>query len=140
MISVCHLGKVEFWCYIGSDLWGKWYKKSESLAKEADEEIVKIANQLQLEVVPTASTLTQQTNRLMIDDDDEDSQEVSEYRFDQLDEEDSAQVTKSQPYNVEQNSAKRQLSNYVSQTEAHFQERVINFQTYRISRIPSYPN
>ena len=107
-----------------------WYKKSENLAKEADEEIVKIANQLQLEVVPTASTLTQRTNRLMIDDDDEESQENPEYRFDELDEHNCmAQATRSQPYNVEQNSAKRELSNYVSQTEAHFQERAINFRT-----------
>ena len=91
-----------------------WHKKTENLAREADEEIMEIADRMQLEAVLPETTLTQQTKRLLVDEDDE------EFEVSQSD--DHARS----PYNVEENSTRRQLSNFLSQTDAHFQERVEN--------------
>ena len=97
-----------------------WQKLSMKFAKEADEEIIKLANQLELEIVPTEPTLTQQTRRLMVDDDDdEDLMEQSSYAFGAR--ESNTTHSRSQPYNVQENSVKRQLANFLGQTDAHFQ-------------------
>ena len=101
-----------------------WQKLSVKLAKEADDEIIKMANRLELEVVPTEPTLTQQTRRLMVDDDDDyDTPRSMSYSYGAQDA--SGDNQQYQPYNVQENSIKRQLSNFISQTEAHFQERYL---------------
>ena len=93
-----------------------WQKLSVNLAKDADAAIIRLANQFELEIVPTEPTLTQQTRRLMVDDDDDDEEPMSaQDSFDNN--------PRSQPYNVEENSIKRQLTNFVSQTDSHFQAR-----------------
>ena len=102
---------------------------SAKFAADADAEIIRLANMLELEVVSTEPTLSQQTRRLMIDDEDEEEMEPSAYRFDARDsigEGESASQT-SRPYDVQQNSVKRQLNNYISQTDSHFQVGINNF-------------
>ena len=101
-----------------------WHKMSAQFAVDADEEIIRLANMLELEVVSIEPTLTQQTRRLMVDDDDEeDEMEPAGYRFDARDSIDEGESVSqsSRPYNVQQNSVKRQLNNYISQTDSHFQ-------------------
>ena len=91
-----------------------WHKKTENFGREADEEIINISNRLQLEAVLPETTLTQQTKRLLVDEDDEEFE--TSHNFGEVD--DHARS----PYNVEENSTRRQLSNFLSQTDAHFQE------------------
>ena len=94
-----------------------WFKKSLNFAKEADEEIIKLANRLQLDVVLPATTLTQEANRLMIDDDDE-AVEGPAFNF-------SSPQARNEPYSVDENSAQKQLLNYNSQSDADFQDRFL---------------
>ena len=101
-----------------------WQKKTLNFAKEADSEILKIADRLQLEVLQPQTTLTQETNRLMVDDDDDDVENPS---FTFANQQAQGRET---PYDIEENSAKQQLLNYNSQSDAHFQERVYNMINY----------
>ena len=107
-----------------------WFKKSLNFAKEADAEIIKLANLLKLDVVLPSTTLTQEANRLMIDDDDE-AVEGPAFNF-------SSPQTRNEPYSADQNSAQKQLLNYNSQSDADFQDRFLynNIQ----SRIESEKN
>ena len=87
-----------------------WYKKTSNFAKEADCDIIKIAERLKLDFAQPATTLTQETTRLMVDEYDDVESQRSHIR--------------ERTYNLEENSAKQQLLNYNSQSDASFQEKV----------------
>ena len=114
-----------------------WQKLSAKLAADADAEIIRLANLLDLEVVSTEPTLTQQTRRLMIDEDDDEDEPMGFGLGARDSQQSNNDSQRSQPYNVEENSVKRQLSNYISQTDSHFQESVQTV-TYSIFKSVSF--
>ena len=93
-----------------------WHKKTEGWAEKADKIILKVAEDLKLGIIPDDEDLFAPDEKLLVDEDDDEM----EFNFGQLST-NSQSRSRFQVHDSEAFSAERELTNFKTQKNLHFQ-------------------
>ena len=99
-----------------------WHKKTENWAADADKIILKVADEMNLGILPSNVPSQGQDVNYLVDDDDEDvSTQIGQLSTSSQPTSHQRQEPRTQGHDFDAFSAERELTNFLTQTNMHFQ-------------------